>query len=78
MAYSDAPVNCDNYPCFVRTFNKPHHEIENDTHLWDKVASLIDAEVVDNDRPRKGGADIGTENGQEFAPSVVSTLPRHK
>jgi hypothetical protein len=78
MAYGGAPVNCDNYPWFVRTFNKPHHEIENDAHLWDKVASLIDAEVVDNDRPRKGGADIGTENGQEFAPSVVSTLPRHK
>ena len=78
MAYSDAPVNCGNYPWFVRTFNKPHHEIENDAHLWDKVASLIDAEVVDNDHPLKGGADIGTGNGPEFAPSVVSTLPGHK
>jgi hypothetical protein len=54
MAYSDAPVNCDNFPWFVRTFNKPHHEIENDAHLWDKIASLIDAEVVDTDRPRTG------------------------
>jgi hypothetical protein len=78
MAYSDAPVNCGNYPWFVRTFNKPHHEIENDARLWDKVASLIAAEVVDNDHPRKGATDIGTGNGQEFAPSVVSTLPRHK
>jgi len=49
MAYSYASVNCDNYPWFVRTFNKPHHEIENDAHLWDRIASLIDAEVVDND-----------------------------
>jgi hypothetical protein len=77
MAYSDAPVNCDNYPWFVRTFNKPHHEIENDAHLWDKVASLIDAEVVGNDHLRKGAKDSGTGNGQEFAPSVISTLPRH-
>ena len=76
MAYGGAPVNCDNYPWFVRTFNKPHHEIENDAHLWDKVASLIDAEVVDNDHPLKGGADI--EERAEFAPSVVSILPGHK
>jgi hypothetical protein len=78
MAYSDAPVNCDNYPWFVRTFNKPHHEIENDARLWDKVASLIDADVVDNDHPGKGATDIGTGSGQEFAPSVVNTSPRQK
>ncbi len=65
MAYSDVPVNCDNYPWFVRTFNKPHHEIENDALLWDKVASLIDAKVVGNDHSRKGPTDIGTANGQE-------------
>jgi hypothetical protein len=64
MAYSDAPVNCDNYPWFVRTFNKPHHEIENDARLWDEVASLIDAEVVDNDHRRKSATDFGTGNGQ--------------
>jgi hypothetical protein len=76
MSYSDAPVNCDNYPWFVRTFNKPHHEIENDARVWDKVASLIDAEIVGNDYPRKGATDNGTGNRREFAPSVVSTSPR--
>ena len=58
MAYSDAPVNCGNYPWFVRTFNKPHHEIENDAHLWDKVASLMDAEVVDNNYLQKDATEI--------------------
>jgi hypothetical protein len=43
--YDHSPVNCANYNWFVRTFNKPHHEIENDAHVWDQVASLIDAEV---------------------------------
>ncbi len=62
MAYSHTSVNCGNYPWFVRTFNKPHHEIENDAHLWDKVASLIDAEVIDNDHSRKVATNIGPGN----------------
>jgi hypothetical protein len=43
MTYDDQPVDCHNYPWFPRTFNKPHHEIENDAHVWYKVASLIDS-----------------------------------
>jgi hypothetical protein len=46
MTYRDHPVKCDNYPWFARTFNKPHHEIENDPRVWDRVAFLIDSEVV--------------------------------
>jgi hypothetical protein len=46
MAYKDHPIKCDNYPWYARTFNKPHHEIENDTRVWDHAASLIDSEVV--------------------------------
>jgi hypothetical protein len=45
MTYGPRSVNCDNYSWFVRTFNKPHHQVENDPHVWDHVASLIDLEV---------------------------------
>jgi pimeloyl-ACP methyl ester carboxylesterase len=45
MDYDHAPVNCDNYNWFVRTFNKPHHEIENDAQVWGRIASLIAAEM---------------------------------
>ena len=46
MTYKDHPIRCDNYPWYARTFNKPHHEIENDQRVWDQAASLIDSEVV--------------------------------
>jgi hypothetical protein len=46
MTYEDNPINCDNYPWYARTFNKPHHEIENDPRVWDHAASLIDSEVA--------------------------------
>jgi hypothetical protein len=45
MTYEGRSINCDNYPWFARTFNKPHHEIENDPRVWDQAASLIDSEV---------------------------------
>jgi len=45
MTYEHRPINCDNYPWFARTFNKPHHEIENDPRVWDQAASLIDSEI---------------------------------
>jgi hypothetical protein len=44
--YSKAPIDTRNYPWFGRTFNKPHHEIENDPQVWNKVASLIHAAVT--------------------------------
>ena len=46
MTYEGHHINCDNYPWFARTFNKPHHEIENDPRVWTLAASLIDSEVV--------------------------------
>ena len=46
MTYKDHPIKCDNYPWYARTFNKPHHEIENDPRVWDHVALLIGSEVV--------------------------------
>jgi hypothetical protein len=45
MMYERRSINCDNYPWYARTFNRPHHEIENDPRVWDQVASLIDSEL---------------------------------
>jgi hypothetical protein len=46
MTYDGHSINCDNYPWFARTFNKPHHEIENDQRVWTLAASLIDSEFA--------------------------------
>jgi hypothetical protein len=46
MTYKNHPIKCDNYPWYARTFNKPHHEIENDPRVWNHAASLIDSVVV--------------------------------
>ncbi len=46
MTYEGQRINCDNYPWYARTLNKPHHEIENDPRVWDLAASLIDSEVA--------------------------------
>jgi hypothetical protein len=45
MSYEDRPIDCDNYSWYSRTLNKSHHEIENDFRVWDKLASLIDANL---------------------------------
>jgi hypothetical protein len=45
MSYENRPINCDNYSWYARTFNKPHHEIENDLRLWNELASLINANL---------------------------------
>jgi hypothetical protein len=46
MTYEGRSINCDNYPWFARTFNKPHHEIENDPRVWTLAALLIDSEFA--------------------------------
>jgi len=46
MTYQDRRINCDNYHWLARHFNKPHHEIENDPRVWDRVAFLIDSELL--------------------------------
>jgi len=48
LTYAHKHINCNNYPWFARTFNKPHHEIENDPKVWDRVSSLIDAQISSN------------------------------
>jgi len=45
MDYQNRRINCANYPWLARHFNKPHHKIENDPNVWDKIASLIDVEL---------------------------------
>ncbi|MGB3627947.1 MAG: hypothetical protein WBA18_00525, partial [Terracidiphilus sp.] len=45
MNYRNHSIDCRNFPWFVRTFNKPHHEIENDTQVWQRVDSLIDFDL---------------------------------
>jgi pimeloyl-ACP methyl ester carboxylesterase len=45
MTYEDRPINCDNYSWYSRTFNKPHHLIENDFRVWDQLASLINTDL---------------------------------
>ena len=46
LTYQDASINCDNYPWYARTFNRPHHEIENDPRVWNLAASLIQSEFT--------------------------------
>ena len=46
MKYESNQVRCDNYRWFSRVFNKPHHQIENDPKVWDRIASLIDSELL--------------------------------
>lgn len=45
MTYRNHSIDCRNFPWFVRTFNKPHHEIENDSRVWQQVNSLIDIDL---------------------------------
>jgi hypothetical protein len=60
FTYSHHRLNCDNYSWMARTFNKPHHEIENDPHVWDNIASLIDARISGE---RKQYAGVRASNG---------------
>ncbi len=46
MSYEGRHVDCRNYPWLPRTFNKPHHEIENDARVWKLIASLIDSRLA--------------------------------
>ena len=46
MIYKDSNIRCDNYPWFPRTLNRPHHLIENDPRVWDRIASLIESELT--------------------------------
>jgi pimeloyl-ACP methyl ester carboxylesterase len=45
MTYEGHHIDCGNYPWFARTFNKPHHEVENDARVWEQIASIIDSRL---------------------------------
>jgi len=45
MTYEGQHVDVRNYPWFARTFNKPHHEVENDARVWKQIASIIDSRL---------------------------------
>jgi hypothetical protein len=45
MTYDGHSIDCRNYPWLARTFNKPHHEIENDPRVWNQIALVIDARL---------------------------------
>jgi hypothetical protein len=49
MKYERHQINCSNYRWLSRVFNKPHHQIENDPEVWDRITSLIDSEVLKTD-----------------------------
>ena len=51
MTYEGRHVDCRNYPWFARTFNKPHHEIENDARVWNQIALVIDSRLSSLTRP---------------------------
>ena len=46
MDYDSRAINCDNYNWFVRTFNRPHHELENDPRVWNQIAELVDTNLL--------------------------------
>jgi hypothetical protein len=77
MEYHGAPVNCGNYNWFVRTFNKPHHEIENDPHVWEQAASLIDAQVAGTDRSIKSSSSTATSGRQDLPSSMIGREKLH-
>ncbi len=45
LSYKNAPVNCDRFPWFARTFMKTHIEIENDPAVWNLVEAMIQERV---------------------------------
>jgi len=77
MEYHRSPVNCGNYNWFVRTFNKPHHEIENDPRVWEQAASLIDAEVSGTNRSIKSWSITATSGRQDLPGSIIGREKLH-
>lgn len=54
LTYGDNPIDCQNFPWFARTFNKPHHEIENDQQVWELVRNVIDVNLGQQTQARIG------------------------
>lgn len=45
MTYRNNAVDCRNFSWFARTFNKAHHEIENDSRVWSRIDLLIGSDL---------------------------------
>lgn len=71
--YAGKPVNCDNYPWFARTFNKPHHEVENDPAVWNQIAFLIDSKITRSSRSDNLPENSATKNNESGPPATHPT-----
>lgn len=67
--YSHTRVNTSEYTWFVRTFNRPHHEIENDPLMWNEIASLIDARITNPAHPDQPRTTLSTNTRQTLSPA---------
>ena len=70
FTYVDKPINCDNYPWLARTFNKPHHEIENDPAVWNQIAFLIDTKMARSSGANSLPGNIATKNNGDVPPTM--------
>lgn len=70
MDYSHSRVKTSNYSWFVRTFNRPHHEIENDAYMWNEIASLIDARVTNPAHPDRPRSTVATNTLRTLSPEI--------
>ena len=71
--YVDRPINCDNYPWLARTFNKPHHEVENDPGVWNQIISLIDSKIRRSSRVDDLPGNIATKDNEVVRPTTSQT-----
>jgi hypothetical protein len=78
FTYVGKPINCSNYPWLARTFNKPHHEIENDPRVWNQVASLIDSRIASDRETGIVSANIGTIDSESALPTTEQDPPTTK
>ena len=80
MTYEDRPINCSNYSWYVRVFNRPHHEIENDFRVWDKAASLVDSNLRETalrvQTPPPSGSPMFAYLRRGFQGQIVATDQR--
>jgi hypothetical protein len=68
FTYTDNPIDCGNYPWLARTFNKPHHEIENDPKVWSQIAWLIGSRIMSNGDSDILSANVSTATSEAALP----------
>lgn len=71
FTYVGKPIKCDNYPWLARTFNKPHHEIENDPGVWNQIATLIDAKISRGNHANRPAANIAANDSEMASPTTA-------